>query len=157
MNAGTNAGAIVLFDSSFGWLSLGFGAFTVAVGDVVKLRVEGSTLSAWVNGALVSSGTDSTYSSGQPGMWGEWNNIRGTTLDNFIADDLATVLSPDATVSNTSWSAVGAASLHAALAAGDSDYITASTAGAVAEIGLSNPAVPLTLTDVSFTVRARLS
>jgi hypothetical protein len=72
-----------------------------------------------------------------------------------MADNVT--LTPDATVSNTSWSAVGAASLHEALATGDSDYITASTAGAVAEIGLSNPAAPLTLTDASFTVRARLT
>jgi hypothetical protein len=76
-------------------------------------------------------------------------------LGRYVSPDV--ILTPDATLGTTGWSAVGAASLHAALATGDSDYITASTAGAVAEIGLSNPAVPLTLTDVSFTVRARLS
>jgi hypothetical protein len=66
-------------------------------------------------------------------------------------------LTPDATVSNTNWSAVGAASLHAALAAGDSDYITASVAGAVSVVALSDPSPLLTLTDASFTVRARLN
>ena len=66
-------------------------------------------------------------------------------------------LNPDATVSNTNWSAVGAATLHAALAAGDSDYITASVAGAVSVVALSDPSPLLTLTDASFTVRARLS
>lgn len=66
-------------------------------------------------------------------------------------------LTPDATISNTNWSAVGAATLHAALAAGDTDYITASTIGAVAVVALSDPSPLLTLTDASFTVRARLN
>lgn len=66
-------------------------------------------------------------------------------------------LNPDGTVSNTNWSAVGAASLHAALAAGDSDYITASVAGAVSEVSLTNPSPLLDLTDASFTIRARLA
>lgn len=80
-------------------------------------------------------------------------------LGGAIVGSLPSVfeLLPDATVSSTSWSAVGAATLHEALATGDTDYMTASTAGAVAEIGLSNPAAPLTLTDVSFRIRARLS
>lgn len=69
----------------------------------------------------------------------------------------SSTITPDSTVSNTSWSAVGAATLHGALVTGDTDYITASTTGAVTELGLSNPAAPLTLTDVSFRVRARLS
>jgi hypothetical protein len=66
-------------------------------------------------------------------------------------------LNPDGTVSNTNWSAVGAASLHAALAAGDADYITASAAGAVSEVSLTNPSPLLDLTDASFTIRARLA
>jgi hypothetical protein len=85
-----------------------------------------------------------------------WQLFRAP-VDYWVPSVSPTILTPDATLSNTNWSAVGAASLHAALAAGDSDYITASTAGAVAELSLTNPSPLLTLTDASFTVRARLN
>lgn len=66
-------------------------------------------------------------------------------------------LVPDSTVSNTNWTAVGAATVHQALASGDSDYITASTSGAVTEVSLTDPSPSLDLTAASFTVRARLN
>lgn len=68
----------------------------------------------------------------------------------------AATLTPDATLANTGWSAVGAATLHEALAAGDADYARANTHGAVASVRLSDPASALTLTDVTLRVRARL-
>lgn len=68
-----------------------------------------------------------------------------------------TVLTPDATLANTDWSAVGAASLHAALAAGDSDYITASTDGAQALLSFSDPVPALSsLTSATLTFRHRI-
>lgn len=66
-------------------------------------------------------------------------------------------LSPDSTLSNSGWTATGAASLHAALAAGDADYIGANTDAAVSSVSLSDPATALTLTNATLTVRARLN
>ena len=67
-------------------------------------------------------------------------------------------LTPDATISNTSWSAVGAATLHAALASGDADYIESSTDGAVATVSLSDPVPNLTaLTSVVVSFRHRVT
>ncbi|MCO4101070.1 MAG: LamG domain-containing protein [Gemmatimonas sp.] len=79
-------------------------------------------------------------------------------LDAWAPRVTPTVLTPDATLANTDWSAVGAASLHAALAAGDSDYITASADGASATVSLSNP-VPnlIDLTSVVVSVRHRVT
>lgn len=68
----------------------------------------------------------------------------------------AATLVPASTVSNTGWSAVGASTLHEALAAGDDDAITASTDGATARVALSAPGSPLTLTGATIRVRARL-
>jgi hypothetical protein len=103
-------------------------------------ETSGSTATSTVVGPPSMSLTGASWLSG--GLWG---------------DPPPVVLTPDATVSNSNWSAVGAASLHAALAAGDADYITASTAGAVSVVALSDPSPLLTLTDASFTVRARLN
>ncbi|MFN7610948.1 MAG: hypothetical protein ACK5QX_08445, partial [bacterium] len=67
-------------------------------------------------------------------------------------------LTPDSTISNTSWTAVGAATLHAALAAGDSDAITSSTNGAVATVSLTDPVPNLTaLTSVVVMLRHRVT
>lgn len=64
-------------------------------------------------------------------------------------------LVPDGTVSNTGWSPVGAATIHAALTAGDSDYMQSGSAGSVAEVSLSNPSIGLTLTNGQLTIRVR--
>jgi len=67
-------------------------------------------------------------------------------------------LTPDATISNTNWSAVGAATLHAALASGDADYIESSTNGAVATVSLTDPVPNLTaLTSVVVAIRHRVT
>jgi hypothetical protein len=59
-------------------------------GDTFKLSVSGSRLSVYQNGRLVDSRTDTTYPTGQPGMYYNWTNIRGTRMDNFIAADIPT-------------------------------------------------------------------
>ena len=65
-------------------------------------------------------------------------------------------LVPDGTVSNAGWTPVGAATLQAALASSDSDYMRSTTVGSVAEVSFSNPAVGLTLSDGRLTLRIRL-
>lgn len=68
------------------------------------------------------------------------------------------VLTPDGTVSNSNWSGVGAATLHAALASGDADYIESSTNGAVATVSLTDPVPNLTaLTSVVVAIRHRVT
>lgn len=57
-------------------------------GDTLKLRVVGSTITAYVNGSLVDTITDSTYTTGQPGIF---YNRGGTGLsrgDTFSASDI---------------------------------------------------------------------
>ncbi len=67
-------------------------------------------------------------------------------------------LTPDATITNTTWTAVGAATLHAALASGGADYIASSTDGAVATVSLSDPVPNLTaLTSVVISFRHRVT
>lgn len=64
-------------------------------------------------------------------------------------------LVPDGTPSNTGWTPVGAATIHAALAAGDSDYMQSSSAGSVTEVSLSNPSIGLSLTGGQLTIRVK--
>jgi hypothetical protein len=106
--------------------------------------------SAWWNRAL----TDDEIRSVSANPW----QLFRAPVDAWVPRVTPTVLTPDATLANTNWSAVGAASLHAALAAGDSDYITASADGASATVSLSNP-VPnlIDLTSVVVSVRHRVT
>jgi hypothetical protein len=57
---------------------------TLAINDVIKIRRSGSSVIATLNGTDIITVTDSTYTTGDPGI-----RIRGTTgrLDNFNASD----------------------------------------------------------------------
>jgi chitodextrinase len=46
----------------------GPGANGVKDGDVVKANITGSTITVWLNGVEIAQGTDSTYTSGNPGI-----------------------------------------------------------------------------------------
>lgn len=59
-----------------------------AANDVVRLRVEGSTVSVYVNDVLVDSVTDTTYASGQPGLYYRRENVGATRIDDFSAEDV---------------------------------------------------------------------
>lgn len=56
-----------------------------SVGDIWTIRAAGNIISAYYNGLRLISVTDSTYTSGQPGMWYLPDNIRNTRCDNFKA------------------------------------------------------------------------
>jgi len=56
-------------------------------GDVLKLQAVGSTLTAWVNGSIVGTVTDTTYSTGAPGMVGYGNSAQ-VTLDDWEGVDV---------------------------------------------------------------------
>jgi hypothetical protein len=53
----------------------------VGNGDVVKATIVGSTINAYINGTLIVSGTDATYSTGNPGIG--FNYGCGSTYDAF--------------------------------------------------------------------------
>lgn len=61
-------------------------------GDTLKLRAVGSTITAYVNGSQVDSVTDSTYTTGQPGIYYDRQNAGVSRGDNFSAADIASGL-----------------------------------------------------------------
>jgi len=58
-------------------------------GDVVRFRAEGNTLTVYVNGVAVATATDSTYTTGQPGIWYARSNINASRADDFSAQSLS--------------------------------------------------------------------
>ena len=59
-------------------------------GDTFKLTASGSRLLVYRNGRLVDSVTDTTYPTGQPGLFYDLGNSNTTRMDNFIAADIPT-------------------------------------------------------------------
>lgn len=63
------------------------GMGSISSGDTLKLEVVGTSLKVYINGVQVGTTvTDSTYSSGQPGMW--WLGALATSLDLWTADTI---------------------------------------------------------------------
>lgn len=62
----------------------------IADGDVLKIDVDGTTITAYVNGSSVVSTTDSTFADGQPGFYVTCHAAYAQTyLAAFAADNLA--------------------------------------------------------------------
>lgn len=61
-------------------------------GDIFKLSASGSTLMVYRNGILVNSVTDTTYPTGQPGLFYDLGNSNAARMDNFIAADISTTI-----------------------------------------------------------------
>lgn len=77
-------------------------------------------------------------------------------MSAMASDTVSEQLFPASTVSNSGWTAVGAATIWEALATGDSEYATTSTATAVTEVGMALPAVNFASLDLAaFVVRVR--
>jgi hypothetical protein len=60
-------------------ISIGYEPSPLIVGDVITFEIVGTTLTAKVNGVTVGSITDSTYSSGQPGLFFDFDTDDSTT------------------------------------------------------------------------------
>ena len=75
---------------SYSWTSLASGGITLNAGDVIRLEVSGTTLTAKQNGSTLWSGADSALSSGAPGITGTGEAASGTytLLDDWVGDDL---------------------------------------------------------------------
>jgi fibronectin type III domain protein/lysyl oxidase len=72
-----------------GWTpTLASGAHAFAVGDVLRLEVQGNTLRAYVNGTLIDSVVDSDIPSGNSGLW-IWDHAAGLTFDDWAGGGFA--------------------------------------------------------------------
>lgn len=108
-----------------------------------------------VRGTGVSALTLGTVGAGTLPIQGSGTSSLSLGATGSSATPGLQILTPDGTVAATGWSAVGAPTLQGALATGDSDYILASSAGAVATLTLSDPPTALTLTSTILRIRAR--
>jgi hypothetical protein len=61
---------------------------TFVAGDIIKLRVQGSTLTAYKNGVQIDQVSNTAITSGQPGIFYNRGNINTSKGDNFYAVDL---------------------------------------------------------------------
>jgi hypothetical protein len=61
--------------------------FTVQNGDVAKATISGSTIRVYVNGTLRATATDSTYTTGNPGIG--YNYGCGRTYANFAWENFS--------------------------------------------------------------------
>jgi len=61
-------------------------------GDIFKLTASGSRLLVYKNGILIDSVTDTTYPTGQPGLYYDRQNSNITYMDDFIAADMPTTV-----------------------------------------------------------------
>lgn len=65
-------------------------ATVISAGDVVRLAVQGTTLTGYVNGVSKTTITDATFSTGTPGMFGSNNGTSsGFTVSLFAAGDFS--------------------------------------------------------------------
>jgi hypothetical protein len=62
--------------------------YQVNTGDVVKATIVGNLISAYKNGQLMGTATDSTYTSGQPGMGFNEQQNGDYGYSSFTASDL---------------------------------------------------------------------
>ncbi len=69
---------------------LAFVPYTPAVGDVLRLEAQGTTLRFWVNNVLLVTATDASYAGGRPGLTIYLDQAATTDqvqLDNFLAGE----------------------------------------------------------------------
>lgn len=98
-NAGTTSGYMLLTDGRSNTACriyrvdtgtptmIGGANVPVVNGDILKLDITGTTLTASVNGATIDTVVDATYASGQPGVMYDFQNGNNTFGDSFGATD----------------------------------------------------------------------
>jgi hypothetical protein len=66
------------------------GLYTLSAGDVLRIEASGTTITAKRNGSVLTSITDSSIASGNPGVAGQGEAASGTytLLDDWVGDDL---------------------------------------------------------------------
>jgi hypothetical protein len=70
----------------------------VSNGDVVRATIVGSTINAYINGALIVSGTDTTFTTGNPGIgfdYGCANTYSAFGFTSYTAMDGTTLANPN--------------------------------------------------------------
>jgi hypothetical protein len=75
---------------SFGYVGLTSGSLTLTANDVIRLEASGTTITAKQNGSTISTVTDASHASGNPGVCGDGSAASGTytLLDDWVGDDL---------------------------------------------------------------------
>ena len=73
---------------------LASGAHGFAVGDVLRLEVQGTTLRAYVNGTLLASVVDADIPSGNAGLWIYNHAAAGLAVDNWAGGGFAPAPAP---------------------------------------------------------------
>lgn len=154
---GTGTAALALLTSGSGTVTTttrtGTGSATLALltsatGTVTTVTRTGTGAAAF---ALSTAGVGTVQVSGASGPVVLAVSASGAGLVNTTS-----ILVPDSTVSQANWTITGAASVHAALATGDADFIQANIANATCRVGLSNPAVTFaSLNAVTLRVRVQ--
>ena len=82
----TSYSGVVLCNGNGTFTQIASGLWTVAeAGDTYRIRIIGNRITVFRNNIPVTSFTDTTYTTGQPGIIYIADNIRGTFGDNFIA------------------------------------------------------------------------
>jgi hypothetical protein len=79
--------ALYRFAPGPSWTLLGSTTSATTVGDVLRLEVQGSTLTAFLNGVVKVTGSDGTLTSGAAGLY--FYSGQSLYLDDFEAGDLA--------------------------------------------------------------------
>ncbi len=101
----------------FTWLN-GASGIGVNNGDVITATIVGSTISAYINGNLIVTSTDSTFTSGSPGIgfnYGCSNTYSNFGLTSFSATDQGSGIidtTPPSTPANLSATAVSASQIN---------------------------------------------
>ena len=62
--------------------SLGYGAYTAAINDLIEIEVSGTTITAYQNSVQIHQTTDATHSAGAPGIGSDG---AADTLDDFTS------------------------------------------------------------------------
>jgi hypothetical protein len=68
---------------------IGTGGGAYVVGDTIRIRAEGTTITVYANDVEILTATDATHSSGQPGLYYAWGDSNSTRLDDFYAEDIS--------------------------------------------------------------------
>jgi hypothetical protein len=75
---------------NYSFTSLAQASWTLTAGDVIRIEASGTTITAKRNGSTVTTITDASHASGNPGVSGEGSAASGTytLLDDWVGDDL---------------------------------------------------------------------
>ncbi len=87
----SGTGAVFVAFNGITDIAVGNCLFTPSDGDLIELRVVGTTLSSYQNGVLTATTTDATYATGAAGIYISRGNSGNPTIDDFEANNVGGV------------------------------------------------------------------